>query len=67
MHHLKIYFPGLESVLFRTHSYCCRVPERFSRGDRTKLINLCGDDADSGLTDPGEWILVLYSLPLRGV
>jgi hypothetical protein len=36
MHHLKIFFPGLESVLFRTLSYFCRVPDKFPRSDHRK-------------------------------
>jgi hypothetical protein len=57
MHHLKSFFSGLESVLFRTLSNRCRVPDKFSRYDRMKVTNLCADDANYGLT-LGEWILI---------
>jgi hypothetical protein len=66
MHHLKSSFSCLESVLFRTLSYRCRVPDKFSRSDHTKMTNLCVHDADFGLTDLGEWILVLHSLLSSG-
>jgi hypothetical protein len=64
MHHApsEKVFSRLESVLFRTLSYRCRVPDKFSPSDRTNMTNLCADDADYGLTDLGEWILVLHSL-----
>ena len=52
MHHLKSFSPELESVLFRTLFLSCRVPAEFSRGDNEKITNLCGDQPDSGLTDP---------------
>jgi hypothetical protein len=51
MHHLKTLSPGLESVLFRTLRYFCRVPDKFSRSDHRKMTNLRADDADCGLTD----------------
>lgn len=51
MHHLKAFAPGLESVLFRTLSYCCRVLDKFLRSDHRKITNLRADDADCGLTD----------------
>jgi hypothetical protein len=67
MHHLKRFFPGLESVLFRTLSNRCRVPDKFSRYDRTKVTNLCADGANYGLT-LGQWILIYaLSLVLFGV
>ena len=67
MHHLKIFSPGSESVLFRTLFYFCRVPDKFPRSDRRKMTNLCADDADYGLTDSGAWILIYaLSSPLRG-
>jgi len=43
MHHLKIFSPELESVLFRTLFLGCRVPDEFSCGDNEKITNLCGD------------------------
>ena|SRR5947199_7214180 len=46
----EIFSPGLESVLFRTLSYFCRVPDKFPRSDHRKMANLCADDADCGLT-----------------
>jgi hypothetical protein len=58
MHHLKTFSPGLESVLFRTLFYRCRVPDKFPRSDRRKMTNLRAEDADYGLTDPDAWILV---------
>jgi hypothetical protein len=53
MHHApsEKFFSGLESVLFRTLSYRCRVSDKFSHGDRMNMTNLCADDADCGLTD----------------
>ena len=52
MHHLKTFSPGLESVLFRTLFYFCRVPDKFPRSDHRKMTNLRADDADYGLTNP---------------
>jgi hypothetical protein len=40
MHHLKAFSRGLESVLFRTLSYCCRVLYKFLRSDHRKITNL---------------------------
>src|SRR6266436_955881 len=62
MHHLKSFFPGLESVLFRTLFLRCRVPDKFPCCGHTKMTNLCADDADFGLTPDG-WILI-YALSL---
>ena len=52
MHHLKSFFPGLESVLFRTLFLSCRAPDKFSCGDNGAIINLPVINADCGLTDP---------------
>jgi hypothetical protein len=51
MHHLKTPSSALESVLFRTLSYFCRVPDKFLRSDYRRMTNLRADDADYGLTD----------------
>ena len=42
MHHApsESFSPGLESVLFRTLSYCCRVLDKFLRSDHRKITNL---------------------------
>jgi hypothetical protein len=58
MHHLKNSFSRLESVLFRTLFYSCRVPDKFPRSDHKKMTKLRADDADYGLTDFAAWILV---------
>jgi hypothetical protein len=50
MHHLKAFSPGLESVLFRTLSSRCRVPDKFPRSDHRKMTHLRAEDADYGLT-----------------
>jgi hypothetical protein len=39
MHHLKSFFSGFESVLFRTLFLRCRVPEKFPRSDEWKMKN----------------------------
>ena len=54
MHHApsEKFFPGLESVLFRTLFLSCRAPDKFSWGDNGAIINLPVINADCGLTDP---------------
>jgi hypothetical protein len=54
MHHLKTFSSGLESVLFRTLSYFCRVPDKFPRSDHREVANLHTEDADCGLTHHGD-------------
>ena len=76
MHHApseKFFFPGLESVLFRTLFLRCRVPDKFRRSGHTKMTNLCADDADFGVDS--RWMdsnlrplsLVLSKCVTRGI